>query len=68
MGSLWIDSTKSIKNNYASLNKDISVDVCVIGGGITGVTTAYKLAKAGLKVCALEKDVIGYHATRKYYC
>lgn len=67
MSSLWIDSVKDIKNNFKVLDKDISVDVCVIGGGITGISTAYKLAKAGLKVCVLDKDLIAYHATRKYY-
>ena len=64
MGSLWIDSIKDIKKNYVSLDKDILVDVCIIGGGITGISTAYQLSKAGLKVCILEKDKIAHHATR----
>lgn len=64
MGSLWIDSIKDIKKNYVSLDKDISVDVCIIGGGITSISTAYQLSKAGLKVCILEKDKIAHHATR----
>lgn len=62
MNSLWIDSVQ-IKN-FAKLDKDIDVDVCVIGGGITGISTAYLLSKAGLKVCVLEKDKIAHHATR----
>ena len=62
--SLWIDSVKSFKTNFNSLDKDINVDVCVIGGGITGISTAYLLSKAGLKVCVLEKDKIAHHATR----
>lgn len=65
MNSLWIDSVQ-IKN-FAKLDKDIDVDVCVIGGGITGISTAYLLSKAGLKVCVLEKDKIAHHATRQYY-
>ncbi len=64
MSSLWICSTKDIKKNFSSLDKDISVDVCIVGGGITGISTAYQLSKAGLKVCILEKDKIGYHTTR----
>ena len=32
----------------------------VIGGGITGVTAAYLLKKAGKKVCLLERDRLGY--------
>ena len=62
MNSLWIDSVQ-IKN-FAKLVKDIDVDVCIIGGGITGISTAYLLSKAGLKVCVLEKDKIAHHATR----
>lgn len=62
--SLWIDSVKSFKTNFNSLDKDINVDVCVIGGGITGISTAYLLSKRGLKVCILEKDKIAYHVTR----
>ncbi len=64
MSSLWIDSVKDIKKNYDSLDKDICVDVCIVGGGITGISTAYLLSKAGLKVCVLEKDKIAHHATR----
>ncbi|WP_254510548.1 FAD-dependent oxidoreductase [Anatilimnocola floriformis] len=35
-------------------------DVVVIGGGITGVTTAYLLKKAGKRVCLLERNRIGF--------
>ncbi len=62
MNSLWIDSVKN--KNFSSLDKNIDVDVCVVGGGITGISTAYYLSKAGLRVCVLEKDKIAHHATR----
>ncbi len=39
---------------FPSIDGNISVDVLVIGGGITGVTTAYHLKKRGLKVCLVE--------------
>lgn len=68
MGSYWLDSVKNNNLSFSSLDKDINVDVCVIGGGITGISTAYLLAKAGLKVCVLEKDKIAHHATREYFC
>ena len=35
-------------------------DVVVIGGGITGITTAYLLKQAGKKVCLLERDRLGF--------
>jgi glycine/D-amino acid oxidase-like deaminating enzyme/nitrite reductase/ring-hydroxylating ferredoxin subunit len=37
----------------------LKVDALVIGGGITGVTTAYLLKKAGLKVALVERYKIG---------
>lgn len=43
---------------YPQLNHDLSCDVLVIGGGITGLTTAYLLLRAGLKVCLIERDRI----------
>ncbi len=64
MSSLWIDSTKDIKETFSSLDKDICVDICIVGAGITGISTAYMLSKAGFKVCVLEKDKVGYHTTR----
>lgn len=64
MSSLWIDSVKNIVKNYNSLDRNINCDVCIIGGGITGISIAYLLSKAGLKVCVLEKDKIAHHTTR----
>ena len=40
----------------ARLTEDIEADVCVIGGGICGILTAYRLRKAGLKAVILEAD------------
>lgn len=36
------------------LTKDISVDVAIVGGGITGITAGYLLKKEGLNVAILE--------------
>lgn len=56
--SLWeaisIRSTK-----YPELSKDIEVDIAIIGGGITGITAASHLVKAGKKVAIVEADKIG---------
>ena len=40
-----------------------SYDVVIIGAGIAGIATAYFLAKAGQRVCVLEKSVIGHEST-----
>lgn len=58
MKSYWIESTKNEKRNYPRLKESLSTEVCIIGGGITGITTAYYLAKEGRKVILLEKDEI----------
>jgi glycine/D-amino acid oxidase-like deaminating enzyme len=40
-----------------------STDVVIVGGGITGMTTAYYLAKAGVPSVLVERDAIGSHAS-----
>lgn len=52
----WIDSAQLPA--FPRLEKKLAVDVVVVGGGITGVTAAYLLKKAGLKVALLERDRI----------
>jgi glycine/D-amino acid oxidase-like deaminating enzyme len=47
----------------ASLDSAISADVCVIGGGFTGVNTALELAGRGLSVVLLEAQRIGWGAS-----
>jgi glycine/D-amino acid oxidase-like deaminating enzyme len=44
---------------FAMLQDDVQCDVLVVGGGITGVTTALLLAQQGRKVVLLEADEIG---------
>ena len=56
MNSFWINNFKN--KSYNSLNEDLNVDVCIIGGGITGISCGYYLSKNNLKVCILEKDKI----------
>ena len=46
-----------------SLGADLSADVCVIGGGFTGVNTAIELAQLGLSVILLEARRIGWGAS-----
>ena len=49
----WLDSAKAHPLT-SPLSSDITVDTCVIGAGISGLTTAYFLAKQGQKVAVLE--------------
>jgi glycine/D-amino acid oxidase-like deaminating enzyme/nitrite reductase/ring-hydroxylating ferredoxin subunit len=48
---------------FAMLQDDLQCDVLVIGGGITGVTTALLLAEQGRKVVLLEAGEIGSGTT-----
>lgn len=59
--SFWLNNFKTEK--YESLKEDISTEVCVIGGGITGISTAYYLSKHGLEVTLLEKDFLASKTT-----
>jgi glycine/D-amino acid oxidase-like deaminating enzyme/nitrite reductase/ring-hydroxylating ferredoxin subunit len=52
--SYWLESS-SFKP-FAQLNKNLSVDAVVVGGGITGLTAAYLLASAGKSVALLERN------------
>lgn len=63
MSSYWIKSTNDIEKRYPKLKEDIETDVCIIGGGLTGISVAYELSKAGVKVVVLEKDQIGKKTT-----
>ena len=60
--SLWLQ-TAYTKDPYPSLNQDIHCDVCIIGGGLSGIANAYFLAKEGKDVILLEKDTILAGAT-----
>lgn len=48
---------------FPSLDGDLSADVCVIGGGFTGVNCAIELAQRGLSVILLEARRIGWGAS-----
>jgi glycine/D-amino acid oxidase-like deaminating enzyme/nitrite reductase/ring-hydroxylating ferredoxin subunit len=43
----------------APLQEDLHVQVCVVGAGIAGLTTAYLLAKAGKSVAVIDDGPIG---------
>ena len=58
--SLWLDGCENA--NYTSLQEDITCDVLIIGGGITGLSILYNLKDTNLNVVLMESDLIG-HAT-----
>ena len=48
---------------YPALTERIDTDVCVIGGGFSGISTALHLAERGYRVVVLEGSRIGWGAT-----
>ena len=56
--------TKSILDEMV-LNADVEADVCVIGAGIAGITTAYLLLCEGKSVVLLDDGAIGGGQTQR---
>lgn len=57
----WRDDTSAPQ--FPTLTESIDTDVAIIGGGITGVTLAYLLAKEGVDVTLLECEELGNWGT-----
>ena len=49
--------------SYPKLNESLDVDVCIVGGGFTGVASAVELAERGYKVALLEQHKVGWGAS-----
>ena len=54
MNSLCLENINFPK--LQKLDKNLSTDVCIIGGGITGITLGYKLKKENIPFVLIEKD------------
>ena len=59
----WYDATGVESPSRPRLNFDLDVDVCVIGGGLAGLTVAREVARRGWSVAVLEADRIANAAT-----
>jgi glycine/D-amino acid oxidase-like deaminating enzyme len=62
--SLWLSQVGDLSPR-APLERDLEVDVAIVGGGYTGLWTAYYLKKAepGLRIAVLERDICGFGAS-----
>jgi glycine/D-amino acid oxidase-like deaminating enzyme len=62
--SYWHESAGPLPRR-AALPGDTDVDVAIVGGGFTGLWTAYYLAHAdpGLRIAVLEREVVGFGAS-----
>jgi glycine/D-amino acid oxidase-like deaminating enzyme/nitrite reductase/ring-hydroxylating ferredoxin subunit len=62
--SVWMKTAPKTES-YPALAENTSADVCVIGAGIAGMTTAYLLAREGKSVVVLDDGPIGGGMTER---
>lgn len=62
--SFWMRNT-GLPERRAPLDGDITVDVAIVGGGLTGLWTGYYLKKAQphLEVAIIEQEFVGFGAS-----
>lgn len=67
MSSAYIDTyysrTVSTSETYPGATGRIEADVCIVGGGLAGLTAALKLARSGRKVVLLEAQRVAWGAS-----
>jgi len=63
LAATWYDTTGVESPARPRLTFDLDVDVCVIGGGLAGLTVAREVARRGWSVAVLEADRIANAAT-----
>ncbi len=63
--SLWLDGLDESLTPRSQLPGDTDADVAIIGGGFTGLWTAYYLAvhQPDLRVVVLERETVGFGAS-----
>jgi glycine/D-amino acid oxidase-like deaminating enzyme/nitrite reductase/ring-hydroxylating ferredoxin subunit len=59
--SYWMDS--SAPTTYPAIDRDVTVDVAVVGGGIAGICAAWEIAATGRAVALFEADRIAAGTT-----
>ena len=59
----WYAASANQQLDFPPLQGESSADVCVIGGGYTGLSTAIHLRKAGYSVILLEANKVGWGAS-----
>jgi glycine/D-amino acid oxidase-like deaminating enzyme len=63
--SYWLSTVDGSLTPRPPLQRDLDVDVAIVGGGYTGLWTAYylSLADPGLRVAVLDAEICGYGAS-----
>lgn len=56
-------ASSNTQPDYPELEGDLSVDVCIVGAGITGCSAALHLAERGYSVAVIEAERVGWGAS-----
>lgn len=59
----WYAASARLLPSFAPLRGDVQTDVCIIGGGYTGLSTAIHLRKKGYEVVVLDAERVGWGAS-----
>src|SRR5471032_3679543 len=61
---LWLPSGPASGHvRFPRLGRDLSVDIAIVGGGITGTAVAWRFAEAGVRVALVDAARIGRGST-----
>jgi glycine/D-amino acid oxidase-like deaminating enzyme len=64
-GETWFTATGGVAAPRTPLMHDIDVDVCVIGGGLAGLTVALETARRECSVAVLEQRRVAWNASSR---
>ena len=59
----WYAATATETAPFPALQGDTRADVCIVGGGYTGLSAALHLAEAGMEVVLLDAHRVGFGAS-----
>src|SRR5262245_37997082 len=62
-GTSWFAATAAASPPRPRLMAETDVDVCVIGGGLAGLTVARDVARRGWSVLVLEENSVAWNAS-----
>jgi glycine/D-amino acid oxidase-like deaminating enzyme len=64
-GETWFTANGGAIEPRGALTYDVDVDVCVIGGGLAGLTIALETARKGWSVAVLERERLAWNASSR---
>jgi glycine/D-amino acid oxidase-like deaminating enzyme len=62
-GATWFGATAAARSPRPRLTAEADVDVCVVGGGLAGLTVAREVARRGWSVLVLERNSVAWNAS-----